>query len=72
MIITCEFKTMKITITRCPKKLYADYMDSGQWFMRRRFSKLHVFAIYMYINLYKTKSLWGGPYITPKNLSAHT
>jgi len=43
------------------QKLYADYMDSSQWFMRRRFSKL--FAIYMYINLYKTKSPWGGPYI---------
>jgi len=45
-------------------------MDSGQWFMRRRFSRL--FAIYMYINLYKTKSPWGGPYITPENLFAHT
>jgi len=40
-------------------------MDSGQWFMRRRFSKL--FTIYMYINLYKTKFLLGGPYKTPEN-----
>jgi len=33
--------------------------------MRRRFSK--PFAIYMYINLYKTKFPWDGPYITLYN-----
>jgi len=45
-------------------------MDSDQQFMRRRFSKL--FAIYMYINLYRTKSPWGRPYITPEHFTLHT
>jgi len=44
-----------------PRMLHANLKKHfGQWFMRRRFSKL--FAIYLFINLYKSKSSWGGAY----------